>query len=163
MAADHSGDTVVAPPRPADAAVSERRRSTPYVPALDGLRGLAVAAVLCFHGGFSWATGGFLGVSTFFTLSGFLITTLLLTEHERHGRVGLRGFWSRRFRRLMPASLLCLAGVVVFGAVVATSAQLDERVKAASDELGRLRQAREALLASAQRVDGAAADVVCQL
>ena len=122
MAADQSRSTAVAPPRPV---VAERRRSTPYVPALDGLRGLAVAAVLCFHGGFSWATGGFLGVSTFFTLSGFLITTLLLTEHERHDRIGLRGFWSRRFRRLMPASLLCLAGVVVFGATVATSAQLE--------------------------------------
>ncbi|MCB1016790.1 MAG: acyltransferase [Acidimicrobiales bacterium] len=98
--------------------------STPYVPALDGLRGVAVAAVLAFHGGFGWATGGFLGVSTFFTLSGFLITTVLLVEHDQHGRVGLRRFWSRRFRRLLPASLLCLAGVVVFGATVATAGQL---------------------------------------
>jgi peptidoglycan/LPS O-acetylase OafA/YrhL len=51
-----------------------------YWPALDGVRGLAVAAVLFFHGGFAWAEGGYLGISTFFTLSGFLITTLLLRE-----------------------------------------------------------------------------------
>ncbi len=95
-----------------------------YHPALDGLRGAAVAAVLVFHNGFAWATGGFLGVSTFFTLSGFLITTLLLAEHDRHGRTDLRRFWSRRFRRLLPASWLCLAGVLVFAVTVATSAQL---------------------------------------
>jgi len=95
-----------------------------YHPGLDGLRGAAVAAVLVFHNGFSWATGGFLGVSTFFTLSGFLITTLLLAEHEHHGRTDLRRFWSRRFRRLLPAAWLCLAGVVLFAVTVATSAQL---------------------------------------
>ncbi|MET0149973.1 MAG: acyltransferase family protein, partial [Acidimicrobiales bacterium] len=72
-----------------------------YHPAIDGLRGLAVAAVLLFHGGFSWAKGGYLGVSTFFTLSGYLITTLLLAEFGRTRRVSLPGFWSRRFRRLM--------------------------------------------------------------
>lgn len=96
-----------------------------YHPALDGLRGAAVVAVLVFHNGFSWATGGFLGVSTFFTLSGFLITSLLLVEHDRHGRTDLRGFWARRFRRLLPASWACLAGVVVFGATVASTAQLE--------------------------------------
>ena len=51
-----------------------------HLPALDGIRGVAVAAVLLFHAGFSWAKGGFLGVSMFFTLSGFLITSLLLRE-----------------------------------------------------------------------------------
>ncbi len=57
-------------------------------PALDGLRALAVVAVLLFHGGFGWAQGGFLGVSTFFTLSGFLITTtLLVAEHDRSGAI----------------------------------------------------------------------------
>ncbi|MCU0311987.1 MAG: acyltransferase [Acidimicrobiales bacterium] len=95
-----------------------------FQPGLEGLRGLAVAAVLLFHGGFSWASGGFLGVSTFFTLSGFLITTLLLSERARAGAIGLKRFWARRFRRLMPASLLCLAGVLVFAATVATPAQL---------------------------------------
>jgi len=109
-------ETPGGPPAPA---------SGPYHPALDGLRGAAVAAVLFFHAGFGWAGGGFLGVSTFFTLSGFLITSLLLVEHRRAGRTDLRRFWSRRFRRLIPASLLCLAGVVLFGATVATTAQLE--------------------------------------
>ena len=84
-----------------------------YVPALDGIRAVAVALVLCFHAGFSWMTGGFLGVSTFFTLSGFLITSLLLAEHRSTGRVSLRGFWSRRYRRLLPASLAGLGLVLV--------------------------------------------------
>ena len=92
-------------------------------PALDGLRGLAVGGVLAFHGGFAWAKGGFLGVSAFFTLSGFLITTLLLAEHRRSGRIALRRFWARRFRRLLPASLVALAGVVVFGIFVADAEQ----------------------------------------
>ncbi|MDP9183278.1 MAG: acyltransferase, partial [Actinomycetota bacterium] len=78
-------------------------------PALDGIRGLAVAAVLCFHAGFSWMTGGFLGVSTFFTLSGFLITSLLLSERERTGGISLKNFWVRRARRLAPAVLVLFA------------------------------------------------------
>ena len=113
--------TTSARPRSASATTG---RGSGYHPALDGLRGAAVAAVLVFHNGFAWATGGFLGVSTFFTLSGFLITTLLLAEHERHGGTDLRRFWSRRFRRLLPASWLCLAGVILFAVAVATSAQL---------------------------------------
>jgi peptidoglycan/LPS O-acetylase OafA/YrhL len=111
-------------------AASDHRRADsgrlPYWPALDGLRGLAVAAVLLFHGGFSWATGGYLGVSAFFTLSGFLITTLLLAEWRETGRISLRGFWSRRLRRLMPPALIGLAGAVVFGALVADNDQLHE-------------------------------------
>ena len=66
-----------------------------HLPALDGLRGLAVIAVLFFHAGFSWAKGGFLGVSMFFTLSGFLITSLLVREHAGSGRIELRRFWTR--------------------------------------------------------------------
>jgi len=80
---------------------------------LDGLRGLAVAAVVCFHGNWSWMTGGFLGVSLFFTLSGFLITSLLLAEHGHTGSISLRSFWTRRFRRLLPASWMTLAVVLL--------------------------------------------------
>ena len=101
-----------------------QRRRLPYLPALDGIRGLSVAAVLAFHGGASWARGGFLGVSTFFTLSGFLITSLLFAEVQEKGRIGLVAFWTRRFRRLMPAALLTLLGVALYGALVADPQQL---------------------------------------
>ena len=67
-------------PWPALPPPSPARSRLPHFPGLDGLRGVAVVAVLLFHGGFSWAVGGYLGVSTFFTLSGFLITSLLLAE-----------------------------------------------------------------------------------
>ncbi len=88
-----------------------------HQPALDGLRGVAVAMVLLFHGGVSWMTGGYVGVSVFFTLSGFLITGLLLSEHHETGHVSLGRFFSRRARRLMPASLLCLTLIAVAAAV----------------------------------------------
>ncbi len=91
------------------------------MPALDGLRGVAVAAVLAFHGQLAGATGGFLGVSTFFTLSGFLITSLLLAEWNRTGRVDLGQFWIRRLRRLLPAALLALLGIALYATVIAAS------------------------------------------
>ena len=82
-----------------------------YQPGLDGLRAVAVIVVLVFHSELGWMPGGFLGVSVFFTLSGFLITTLLLAEIDREGRVDLPAFWERRLRRLLPASLLTIIGV----------------------------------------------------
>src|SRR3954463_15575274 len=96
----------------------------PHVGALDGLRAVSLIAVLLYHAGFGWAKGGFLGVSAFFTLSGFLITSLLIAEWRDTGRIDLRAFWGRRFRRLLPASLLTLGAVVLFGATVATGDQL---------------------------------------
>ena len=112
-------------PEPALAAVeAEERIHLTYQPALDGLRGLAVAGVLLFHAGFGWAKGGYLGVSTFFTLSGFLITSLLVTERERTGSISLPRFWSRRFRRLMPAALAALAFICLFGLVAGDDHQL---------------------------------------
>jgi peptidoglycan/LPS O-acetylase OafA/YrhL len=96
-----------------------------HVGPLDGMRGLAVAAVLAFHTGASWATGGFLGVSAFFTLSGFLITSLLLAERDQTGRVQLRRFWARRARRLVPAAIAALVGAIVFGATVASPEQIE--------------------------------------
>jgi peptidoglycan/LPS O-acetylase OafA/YrhL len=95
----------------------------PRLPALDGLRGVAVAAVLLYHAGFDWMIGGYLGVSTFFTLSGFLITTLLVRERERAGRIDLAAFWERRARRILPAAFVTLLGVAVFGALVADDSQ----------------------------------------
>lgn len=90
-----------------------------YQPALDGLRAVSVLLVLLFHTGVSWLPGGYLGVSVFFTLSGYLITSLLLVEHRSTGTISLGGFYARRVRRLLPASLLGLALVLVarsFGA-----------------------------------------------
>lgn len=86
-----------------------------YQPALDGVRAIAVAAVLVFHGYPGWLPGGFLGVDAFFVLSGFLITALLLGEREHTGRIGLARFWGRRARRLLPALLLVLVAVVLLG------------------------------------------------
>ena len=101
-------------PGQVDAAVLERSRPSwrlSYNPGLDGIRGIAVGVVLLFHAGFPWARGGYLGVSTFFTLSGFLITSLLLGEQSATGRVSLGTFWARRLRRLLPASAATLVAV----------------------------------------------------
>jgi peptidoglycan/LPS O-acetylase OafA/YrhL len=82
-----------------------------HLPALDGLRAVAVAAVVAFH--LDRLPGGFLGVDVFFVVSGFLITRLLLGEWEERGRIDGRAFWARRFRRLLPALLVVLAAVAV--------------------------------------------------
>ena len=88
---------------------------------LDGLRGVAVILVIIFHSGLNWLPGGFLGVSVFFTLSGFLITSLLINERENSGRINLKAFWGRRLRRLAPASLVVIAGVVGLASWLSTS------------------------------------------
>jgi peptidoglycan/LPS O-acetylase OafA/YrhL len=95
------------------------RRPAAHVAGLDGVRGLAVAAVVVYHLGYGWARGGYLGVDTFLVLSGFLITGGLLAEHERAGRIRLGAFWGRRVRRLLPALLLVVAAVAVWAAVAA--------------------------------------------
>ena len=82
-----------------------------YIPALDGLRALSVAAVVAFHLGL--LPGGFIGVDVFFVISGFLITRLLLIERERRGSIDMGGFWSRRFKRLLPALLVMITAVTV--------------------------------------------------
>ncbi len=125
--------------------------STHRLPGLDGLRALAVAAVVTFHLDPRWLPGGFLGVDVFFVVSGFLITTLLLREHAGAGRIDVRAFWTRRARRLLPAlvvlvpasvllarlsegDLLVGAGRQVLGAATFTSNWLE--VGAGSDYFG---------------------------
>lgn len=79
-----------------------------YQPSLDGLRAISVAAVLLYHMDLAWIPGGFLGVEVFFVVSGFLITALLVEERHHTGSVSLRGFWTRRARRLLPALYVLL-------------------------------------------------------
>lgn len=90
-----------------------------HLPALDGLRAVAVVAVIAYHAELSWAPGGFLGVELFFVVSGFLITSLLLAEVENRGQVDIRDFWMRRARRLLPAVFLLLAVVSLAGRFLA--------------------------------------------
>lgn len=83
-----------------------------YLPALDGLRAVAVMLVVAYHLEFEWARGGFLGVDLFFVISGFLITTLLVRERDSAGRIALGSFWMRRFRRLVPPLVVMAAATV---------------------------------------------------
>ena len=101
-------------PRPTDA--SER-----YVPGLDGLRALAVTAVVGYHLGVAHLSGGLLGVGMFFTLSGYLITSILLRSWRSKGNLGLSIFWLRRARRLLPALALILFAVLLATALFAPS------------------------------------------
>ena len=93
-----------------------------HISALDGIRGAAVAGVLLFHGGH--LDGGYLGVDTFFVLSGFLITSLLLAEIGSTEHVALGAFWARRARRLLPALGVMLLGVAAYAALLAPPEQL---------------------------------------
>ena len=86
----------------------------PYLPGLDGMRAIAVVGVMIYHAHHDWLPGGFLGVEVFFVISGYLITLLLMGEHERSSRVDLRQFWARRFRRLLPALYAVLTLVAVY-------------------------------------------------
>jgi peptidoglycan/LPS O-acetylase OafA/YrhL len=88
-------------------------RRVPHVGALDGIRALAVTGVLLYHLRASWAPGGFAGVPVFFVLSGYLITSLLTVRYAARGNLGLRTFWRRRVRRLLPAQVALVAGVLL--------------------------------------------------
>ena len=86
----------------------------PYMPGVDGLRAVAVAAVVTYHIGASWLPGGFLGVNIFLVISGYLITSLLLAERRATGTIDLVRFWIRRARRLLPALFVMMAVVLAY-------------------------------------------------
>jgi peptidoglycan/LPS O-acetylase OafA/YrhL/lysophospholipase L1-like esterase len=126
---EHRPRTERKPRRPRPATPPREPLRIPHEPALDGLRGMAVLAVVLYHldrAGHTlpWAAGGFLGVDAFFVLSGFLITSLLLVEWLDSGTIRLREFWSRRARRLLPALFLVLLVVVLYAALVAQPTEL---------------------------------------
>ena len=117
VSAKNSGDIAV--PKESATVTRQRRARLRPVPGLDGLRGLAVLAVVIYHFFGDLLPGGYLGVDMFFVLSGFLITSLLVREFAVTGRISLTDFWIRRFRRILPAALvvlcLCTALVAMIG------------------------------------------------
>ncbi len=107
-----------------------------YRPALDGLRTLAVYSVLLFHTGHPWAEGGFIGVDLFFVLSGFLVTSVIVSEVDRTGTLRIGRFYARRVRRLLPAAAV----------VVVATAAVYVLVAPVSERLSLVRDAQSALL-----------------
>ena len=95
-----------------------------HKPALDGLRAVAVGGVMAFHFGANGFNGGFLGVDTFFVLSGYLITSLLLTEWGRTRTLDLIAFWARRAKRLLPALFLVLIAIGIWSNLEASPVRL---------------------------------------
>ncbi|MES9683438.1 acetyltransferase [Bacillus sp. AFS001701] len=94
--------------------MSNTNKQFRYMAGLDGLRALAVLSVIAYHLNFSWASGGFLGVTVFFVLSGYLITDLLIAEWSTNQRIDLRSFWYRRAKRLLPGMFTLLLIVIAF-------------------------------------------------
>src|SRR5579864_9589348 len=115
MVGPHHARIAAAPTGSVSVGVSESRpggrAEGRYWPSLDGVRGVAIAAVIAFHLGY--LPGGWVGVDIFFVLSGFLITGLLLTEAAT-GEIRLRAFWARRARRLLPALLLLVGALALY-------------------------------------------------
>ncbi len=94
--------------------MSSKKRGITHIPAIDGLRAVAVIAVMLYHLGFSWIPGGFLGVDLFFVISGYVITRLLLDSIQRSGGLDLRAFYLARVRRLLPPLLFMIFGTAIF-------------------------------------------------
>jgi peptidoglycan/LPS O-acetylase OafA/YrhL len=107
------------------------KRGERYMPGLDGLRAIAVLGVILYHLGFGWAEGGLLGVGVFFTLSGYLITDILLNQVNRGG-IELKSFWLARARRLLPALFLMLTVVMAWVTVIGPHQPGDFRTAALS-------------------------------
>jgi peptidoglycan/LPS O-acetylase OafA/YrhL len=97
-----------------------RRGTIPQLPALDGLRGVAVLLVILYHLEWRSVPGGFLGVEVFFVVSGYLITSLISAELHDHGYLDIAGFWARRLRRLLPALFLLLGALALVTPIVAS-------------------------------------------
>ena len=89
-------------------------RGIRYIPAIDGLRAVAVIAVILYHLGFKWIPGGFLGVDLFFVISGYVITRLLLDSIQRSGGLDLRAFYVARIRRLLPPLVFMILTTTIF-------------------------------------------------
>jgi peptidoglycan/LPS O-acetylase OafA/YrhL len=100
--------------------------ATGYRPDIEGMRALAIIAVLLCHAGVGFAAGGYVGVDVFFVISGFLITRLLLGELDRTGTVSLPRFYARRIRRLLPLSALLLAVVAALSLLIFSPVRADE-------------------------------------
>jgi peptidoglycan/LPS O-acetylase OafA/YrhL len=90
------------------------QRGIKYIPAIDGLRAVAVIAVMLYHLGVSWIPGGFLGVDLFFVISGYVITRLLLDSIQRSGGLDLRAFYKSRVRRLLPPLVFMIVTTTLF-------------------------------------------------
>jgi len=94
-------------------AAPDRLSHDGFRPDIEGLRGIAVLVVVLFHAGLAGVGGGFVGVDVFFVISGFLITGLLLREHDRTGRIAFLPFYARRARRLLPAAIVVLVATLI--------------------------------------------------
>jgi peptidoglycan/LPS O-acetylase OafA/YrhL len=103
--------------RPGVPRITDTGTRLPYLPGLDGLRALAVIAVLLYHADLGRIPGGFLGVEVFFVISGYLITALLLAEWRQRDTIDLKNFWLRRARRLLPALYVLLVVTLAFAVV----------------------------------------------
>jgi peptidoglycan/LPS O-acetylase OafA/YrhL len=112
-----------------DRASAESKRKSPkagFRPDVEGLRAVAVVAVLLYHGGLSFVPGGYVGVDVFFVISGFLITRLLLKELEQSGTLSIMRFYSRRAKRLLPMTVVVLGTVVVVSWLLFSPVRMDE-------------------------------------
>ncbi|EOO25746.1 hypothetical protein IIU_06084 [Bacillus cereus VD133] len=90
------------------------QKNNRYMAAIDSLRGIAILAVIVYHINFNWIPGGFLGVTVFFVLSGYLITDILITEWEQYKVINLKNFWLRRARRLLPGMVVMLVTILAW-------------------------------------------------
>ena len=112
------------PPAPA-------RKKTVFRPDVQGLRAVAVLAVVTDHL-LRWPSGGFVGVDVFFVISGYLITSLLLREHDRTGTISFRGFYARRVKRIIPASVLVTVSTLLTGWFLLDSVRFGQLVRDAA-------------------------------